>query len=365
MKGRSLVLGMLLASMLALTACGGQQEDVAVVDTEEVIETTEETEVVEELHYVTNEDAPEGMIVSELTGEFIDEALEKQRPIAVMIDNEKIALPHYGVTESDIVYEMVNSTHNDRVTRLMVLVKDWENIKQLGNVRSARPTNFMLCMGWNAILCHDGGPLYNNNYSNQPFSTNLSGGFDRVPNGKSREFTEYITTEDDIAARLKANKKSIEYQAEYYEGPRFKWLNEVDLGEAAMAATFIKPPFPHNQSELEYNEADGLYYYSEYGAPHLDPGNDNKQLSFKNVIIQKADMYEYDNNGYMYYDIIEKRNDGYYIVNGKAIPIEWVKVSATSPTKYYDMEGNEIALNVGMTYIGIVPSDAWEELVIE
>lgn len=364
MKMRSLVIGMLLAATLAFTACGGAEEDVA-VETEVVAETETEMETEEAPKYITNEDAPEGMIVSELTGEFIDEELANQRPIAVMIDNEKIALPHYGVSEADIVYEMVNSTHNDRVTRLMVLVKDWENIEQLGNVRSARPTNFMLCMGWNAILCHDGGPVYNNNYSNQPFSTNLSGGFDRVPNGKSREFTEYITTEDDIAARLKANKKSIEYQTEYYEGPRFQWLEEVDLGEEAQDATYIAPPFPHNESELTYNEEDGLYYYSEYGEPHLDPGNDDAQLCFKNVILQKADMYEYDENGYMYYDIIEKRNDGYYIVNGKMIPIQWVKVTATSPTKYYDMEGNEIALNVGKTYIALVPSDAWEEVVIE
>lgn len=365
MKKRSLVLGMLLMGAFMLSACGG---DSTVEDTEviaEVQETETETETEEVVAYITNEDAPEGMIVSELTGEFIDEKLENQRPIAVMIDNEKIALPHYGVTEADIVYEMVNSTHNNRVTRLMALVKDWENIEQLGSVRSARPTNFILCMGWNAILCHDGGPFYNNNYSNQPFSTNLSGGFDRVPNGKSREFTEYITTNDDIAARLKANKKSIEYQTEYYEGARFNWLAEVDLGEEAQTATYVAPPFPHNESELTYNAEDGLYYYSEYGEPHLDAGNDNAPLCFKNVVLQKADMYEYDENGYMYYDIIEKRNEGYYCVNGKMIPIQWVKVSATSPTKYYDMDGNEIALNVGKTYIGIVPSDTWNEVVIK
>ena len=154
-------------------------------------------------------------------------------------------------------------------------------------------------------------------------------------------------------------------QTEYYEGPRFQWLENVDLGEAAQEATYIAPSFPHNQSELSYNAEDGLYYYSEYGEPHLDPGNDNAQLCFKNVVLQKADMYEYDSQGYMYYEIIEVRNEGYYFVNGKMIPIQWVKPSATSPTKYYDMEGNEIALNVGKTYIGIVPSDTWKEIVIE
>ena len=121
MKMRSLVIGMLLASALLLSACGGEEE--VVVETEVVTETETETE--EAPKYVTNEDAPKGKVVSELTGEFIDEKLANQRPIAVMIDNEKVALPHYGVTKADIVYEMVNSEHNDRVTRLMALVKDW------------------------------------------------------------------------------------------------------------------------------------------------------------------------------------------------------------------------------------------------
>ena len=90
MKAKSLVIMMLLASTLVFAACGGKDDEV--VGTE--VETEIVTETEEPPKYITNEDAPEGMIVSELTGEFIDEELEKQRPIAVMIDNEKIALPH-------------------------------------------------------------------------------------------------------------------------------------------------------------------------------------------------------------------------------------------------------------------------------
>ena len=40
---------------------------------------------------------------SELTNEPIDVSLQAQRPIAVMVDNEKTALAHYGVNKSDIV----------------------------------------------------------------------------------------------------------------------------------------------------------------------------------------------------------------------------------------------------------------------
>ena len=84
---------------------------------------------------------PQGnMYRSELTNEWIDISLQNQRPVAVMVDNEKAALPHYGLTEADVVYEMMNSTANGRITRLMAIVKDWGKITQFGNVRSARQT---------------------------------------------------------------------------------------------------------------------------------------------------------------------------------------------------------------------------------
>lgn len=373
MKRKSLLVGLLLACTVALSACGGDAdqpvtstEDSSSTSTE--VSTEAETEQTAEQTAVTPEDAPEGMVINELTGEFIDEAIADQRPIAVMIDNEKVALPHYGLTEVDIVYEMVNSTHNDRVTRLMALVKDWGAIEQLGNVRSARVTNCILAMEWNAVLCHDGGPFYIDAYTALPYLDNFSGGFSRIPNGKSYEFTEYIG-EDELLDRFEANNVEVEYN-NYYEGEHFAFANNVDLGDADSAVK-VELPFPHNSSELEYNEEDQLYYYSEYGEPHLDPGNDDAQLCFKNVIIYEADMElcrngDYvDENGYMYYDIIERNGEGYYIVNGKAEPITWKKVSATAPTEFYDADGNAIVLNVGKTYIGIVPSDAWSELVIK
>lgn len=101
------------------------------------------------------EETREGMYRSEITNEWIDESLKNQRPVAIMVDNEKTALPHYGLTEADVVYEIMNSTANGRITRLMAIVKDWGKIQQFGSVRSTRPTNIMLAAEWNAVLCHD------------------------------------------------------------------------------------------------------------------------------------------------------------------------------------------------------------------
>lgn len=130
--------------------------------------------------------AAQAAYVSELTGLPTSIALQTQRPVAVMIDNDTKALPHYGLSEADVVYEMMNSTANKRVTRLMAIYKDWQNVGQIGNVRSTRPTNILLASEWNAILIHDGGPFYNNPYFKSTGISHLSGGFSRVKMARRR-----------------------------------------------------------------------------------------------------------------------------------------------------------------------------------
>lgn len=374
MKKRSLIIGLMLMCTLTAGACGKENtkpvsantEAVSTAATEAGTETTEKEVITGEV--ISESEIPEGMVLSDLTGEFISKEIENQRPIAVMVDNESKALPHYGLTEADIVYEMVNSTANGRITRLMALVKDWESLGQFGSIRSARATNCMLTMEWNAILCHDGGPFYINNYTSLPSCDHLSG-FSRIPNGKAYEYTEYITS-GEVAKRLKAENIEAEYN-KHYAGTHFTFTNNIELSDGD-SATYIAPPFPHNSSELEYDEETQLYYYSEYGKAHVDPANDNAQLSFKNVILQEANMYTHkvdgvnlDQNGYMYYQLENSSGKGYYAVNGKVIPITWKKGSLTSPTQYFDEAGNELILNVGKTYIGIVPADSWSEVVIK
>lgn len=362
MKKRMVLLAATLSMAAFMTACGDKNADEAAVDNAAGTESVLGTEQNE-----SEEILPEGMYRSELTNELIDESLKNQRPIAVMVDNESIALPHYGLTQADVVYEMMNSTLNGRITRFMVLVKDWEKIEQLGSIRSVRPTNVLIASEWNAVICHDGGPFYVDAYMADPSVDNFSGTFSRVDNGKPREYTEYILP-GDLEKNFENSGVSREYTS-YYEGPHYQFANEdnpVDLtGQAnVIDANLVDLPFPHNESLLEYNEDDGLYYYSEYGEPHLDPGNDNQQLAFKNLLIQSCGYTQYDEHGYMIFDCVSK-GYGYYVTNGKAIYVSWEKTSMTSPTRYYDMDGNEITLNTGKTYVGFVPVDDWEDLVIE
>ena len=375
-------------SLCLLAGCGNKDEETAAPSSEEegiTWETVEETPEVTETAEEPEEEpevVPEGMYRSELTNEIISEDLKTQRPIAVMIDNEITALNHFGVNSADIVYEIMNSTKNDRVTRLMCIFKDYASVDRIGSIRSTRPTNFFLMGEYNAILCHDGGPFYINDYIAMDYVDNLNGGFARFSNGKATEFTEYITydgytnpTTGNSYAGLKDRIAQAGYDTQYnsfYPGQHFEFnTKDTELTQDyAIPATTIQLPFKHTSSKLVYNESTKTYDYYVYNQAHVDEGDGNKITSFKNVIIQGCSFSQLDENGYLIYNVVGAGDKGYYLTNGKAIPINWYKDGSNGVQyniTYFDniVEGGHIKLNTGNTYITIVPDDSWGDLVIK
>lgn len=326
-------------------------------------ETTEEAATAATTAEEEKKEIPEGMYRSELTGLPISTDLQNQRPIAMMVDNDERSLPHYGVVDCDIVYEMMNSTDLNRVTRLMCILKDWNSITQLGSIRSTRPTNIILTPEYNAVLCHDGGPVYNDEYWAQSWAPpHFSGYFSRVDNGKAREFTEYCLT-GEMAKRFASEGVSTTYTAN--PGDHFQFADygtEIDLSEdyegEALKADTIGLNFTHNSSQLHYNESTQTYDYYEYGAAAAD-GTTGAVMTYKNAILMSCPFYVYDAHGYLRYEVINSDQPGYYLTDGYAIPITWSKASATDKTRYYDKAGKEITLNSGKTYIAICPNDTW------
>lgn len=325
---------------------------------------------------------PENSYRSELTNEWISNDIKDQRPIAVMVDNESLALPHYGTSDADIVYEMMNSTANDRITRFMVIVKDWQNIERLGNIRSTRSTNCFTFPEYNAILVHDGGPYYINEWlAYKNAKDHLSGGFARIDRDRGGTYEEYVTAEDykgvgeyagnsydGLKTRIKAANFDTEYN-DYYKGKHFTFSDtEISLKDEkdAKAVKAIALPYGHNKSKLDYDEASGTYVYSEYGEKYVDAlYDDGRGLNFKNVIIQIADFVQFDDHGYMcFYGI--GGGEGYYITDGYCIPVKWEKPDQPEITKFYNKAtGEEITLNTGKTYITICPLDVSDDIIFK
>lgn len=374
-KSLKLVLALTIGAVM-LYGCGKEEDDLAAA--EPIVEpiTIEEPEEAGTPTPEPTEAPPEGKYRSELTNEWIDEELKDQRPVAIMVDNESLAYDHYGVNQSDIVIEMMNSTLNGRITRLMCIVKDYANITQFGSVRSIRPTHFLIGGAFNVIYLHDGGPYYIDSYLSKPAFDHLSGTFARVNNGKERTYTEYVTWEDytngktyeGLKTQLEKASFSKDYN-EYYEGPSFKFADEeVDLSDVSgsKAAASVEMPFPHTKSKLKYDESAGKYNLYCYDKLHVDAADDNKATEFENVFILDCDHVQLDENGYMLYNFLTSTpKEGYYLTGGRAIPIKWINPTETSPLTFFTEDGAELQINTGKTYISVVPEDSWDDLVIE
>lgn len=372
------ILTCMLAAVMAgaLMACGSSSDTASSVPGFETIPADEQatTAATEASTEAATESAgdynlPDGMYYSELTGEPISQDIQNQRPVGIMIDNDQRALPHFGISNADIMYELMNSTANNRITRLMCMFKDWGAIEKVGSIRSIRPTNILLGQEYDAVLCHDGGPFYINDYlSRYPY--HFSGTFSRVDNGKAREFTEFCLS-GDLDSNFSSSGFSREYDDRKQDGNQFTFAqyggSEVQLdqqySENVVDATDLKFPFYNTSSELKYNPDTRTYDYYEFGEACKDGGND-AQVTFKNVIVQDCTFNELDEHGYLIYNCIGG-GQGYYCTNGKAIPIQWIKNSEGGYTKFYDADSNEITLNTGKTYITLIPDDTWGEVTLQ
>ena len=83
-------------------------------------------------------------------------------------------------------------------------------------------------------------------------------------------------------------------------------------------------------------------------------------ITTKNIIITFCDNYtltDSENKGRQGLKNIGTF-DGYYITNGKAIKIQCEKTERDAQTVYKDMNGNEIQVNDGNTFVNICPTDA-------
>ena len=101
-----------------------------------------------------------------------------------------------------------------------------------------------------------------------------------------------------------------------------------------------------------YDSASGLYRKYLHGKSQVDALT-GKQLTFANVIVQNTTWKQLDKKGYLEFQMIDDKQDGYYFTKGKCIHITWKKTSDYEPTRYYDDQGNEIQLNTGKTYIAV------------
>lgn len=373
------IISILTVIMLLLSACGNDSVDNPEQQSPEqntpqptatVIQpdpTPEPTPSAEPTPEPTPEQNAKDEFVNPLTGLPIKEEYINDRPVAIMINNLKAALPQQGVSQADIIYEVLAE---GGITRMLAVYQSVEGVGKIGSVRSARTYYLELALGHDAIFLHAGGSpdayskikewkLTALDCVNGPYEGSLfwrdSGRLAMM----SREHT-VVTSGDKIQELFPKYSFRKEHNEDYSYGVQFAEDGTPANGTDAIEITV---PFSHYKTGVfTYDESTGKYLIEEFGSPYVD-GNSGKQVSVTNVLVLKTDcsIIPGDAAGRITVDL--SQGDGWYACGGKLIPIKWSKAGVNAPLVYTTIDGQPLVLSAGTSYVNIIPLE--KEIVVK
>lgn len=279
-----------------------------------------------------------------------------ERPIAVMIDNVGAARPQAGLNDAYIVYEIIVEGN---LTRLMALYKG-ADLDKIGPVRSSRHYFLDYALENDAIYVHFGwspqaqSDIRSLKVKNVNGMAESSKSFWRVSN-KAAPHNVVTSTKKilEIAKRKGYDTTSKKESVLNYV------TDEVELPGETLATNITIPYSSSYKVTYKYDEETKRYTrgYNKITQKDWETG---ELVTTKNIIITFAKNYTLNDGTTKGRQNLSNIGtlDGYYITNGKAIKIKCYKASRKEQTVYKDLEGNEIDVNDGNTFIQIVPTSS-------
>lgn len=277
-----------------------------------------------------------------------------QRPIAVMYDNNVGYNSHAGLQDAYLSYEIIVE---GGLTRIMALFKD-KDVSLIGPVRSSRHYFLDYALESDAIYCHFGWSEFAKNDITVLGVNNING----LTNESAYWRDKNIRAPHNVFTSTETLYKKAKESTYKTEVSDWKLLNysvdEINLSNDentnSSIANNVNLKYSNYQTtSYSYDSENNYYLRSMDGNPHVDK-NTKEQLHYKNIIVEKVSNHNLDSYGRQDLDTVGS-DDGYYITNGYAIPITWNKSSRSSKTKYTDINGKEIKVNDGNTFIQIIP----------
>lgn len=356
--GTSLLVFLLLLVVLLASSCGKKKEPEKktqdVTTTASTVPTTTEAKPA----------IPDGYVKSDISGTYIPPEMAASRPVAVMFNNTKAAVPQSGISKADVIYEAPMEGGD---VRLMGVFQDYSGLEKIGSVRSARTYFIAFMLEYDAIFAHYGKAWTCEYLLNESFVNNMDGTagegstvYYRTSDRKAPH-NAYTSTEG-LLAGIEKKGYSTTHKADYQAHFQFAEESSPNLLSEGTPANYVKPGYAINKSWFEYDAQTGLYKRFQFGGPHIDEMN-GEQLTCRNIIIQYAPNTIYEGSNYLNINVWDG-GSGKYITNGRAIDITWKKDSQYGATRYYDASGQEIQLNPGKTWISVCQTSRQEQTVI-
>lgn len=271
------------------------------------------------------------------------------RAIAIMVNNHSQARPQTGLSDADIVFEMLTEGN---ITRFLAIYQSTAP-EVVGPVRSAREYFFTLADGYGAIYVYHGAATFVNDMINSRGIENLPGAiydndghlfvresFREAPHNSYFQFSSAY----DVAA-----EKGYATHMQYDPLP-FLDNDEEVLGEDA---NYVRINYAPNDSfvEFKYEETDGHYTRYNDGEMSVELNTDIP-IQVDNVLIVETEHQVIDDEQRRFIDI-ESGGPAYLLQQGKVQQLEWEnKNGRIIPVK----DGQVVPFTPGKTWINFIPN---------
>ena len=289
------------------------------------------------------------------------------RIFAVSISNVPDAIPHIGVNECDMLFEMFIVTG---AVRCLGLYSNIENAPQIGSVRSTRYNFTDIGQAYDAFVAHAGGSdvvlkdVRQSGIDNKNIDTGSSTQYsfrDKERNKAGWGMVHCLFVNGPGLKQWAAdNGYRVSHEEEKTYGLNFVDAGALEAGETANTVN-IHMIYKNNKkmTTMIYDEELGEYVYNQYNKVMTD-GKTGAVESFENVFILKvAESYS---SIYLVAELLGS-GDGYYACDGKIIPIKWTRENDADPFTFTLEDGTPLYQNVGRSYVNLAPLDSqisWE-----
>lgn len=319
------------------------------------------------------------------------QAWEKRRPLGVMIENSSIARPQSGLSSADVVYEAVAE---GGITRFLAVFY-CQDADFVGPVRSARTyyMDWISEYGSSPLYVHVGG-------ANQPGPADALGqvdkygwsgyndlnqfsigfptfyrDYDRLGGNIATEHTMYSSTQK-MWSYASAKRKLTNVEIDDKTGKEVSWdqdfvkWNFKDDADLAVRPVSFSATFNFSNTDAsylsdyqvkwQYDKDSNSYLRFNGNKSHMDL-NTNQQLLAKNIVVEFMAMSiaddGYNEDGHGSHTLYADKGTGkaMFLLDGKVVNGTWKKKDRLARTQFFDVNGAEVKLNKGLTWIEVLP----------
>ncbi|HEY7624368.1 MAG TPA: DUF3048 domain-containing protein [Candidatus Limnocylindria bacterium] len=295
-----------------------------------------------------------------------------KRALLVKIDNVPLARPHYGITQADMVFEILVEGF---VTRLAAVFHS-QDPQTIGNIRSARLADRSLTPMVRGALVYSGTsayemPLIQGDAASGKYvdlSADYTSGYYRVSfrPGPYNMFTSAAAMRQAIAAHGADAPQQV---------PPWGFLAATDHAptiagmSGAVAATELVIPYREDISRVKYEYDPQTRTYARFqnnaGKPVRDVDAVNNQpVAASNVAIIHTEIWEVpeivDAAGAHAHDMrLVGTGSATIFRDGLRQEATWSRATDTDPFTFKNAAGEKILFDQGQTWVHVVPND-WE-----